>query len=166
MGAERAEAQPDNGVDLAFGQDGSFDHTDLLGPPMEPEERTEETPYSAPRSVGRTVLGAFLILLALAWIGASGFAFSRSGVAPSLPTVISWTATASVPLALLGILWIIFGRTPRRETERFTRAVADMRKESTALESVLSIVAARLEENQARLTEEVRVEAVLAAAAH
>ena len=154
MGAERAEAQPDNGVDLAFGQDGSFDHTDLLGPPMEPEERTEETPYSAPRSVGRTVLGAFLILLALAWIGASGFAFSRSGVAPSLPTVISWTATASVPLALLGILWIIFGRTPRRETERFTRAVADMRKESTALESVLSIVAARLEENQARLTEE------------
>jgi hypothetical protein len=54
-------------------------------------------------------------------------------------------------LILLGIAWIILGQTPRKETERFTRAVAALRTESSALESVLAIVATRLEENHAKL---------------
>jgi hypothetical protein len=154
-GAERAEAQGGNGIGLAVGQDGSFRYDDLLGPAPEAEEApaAELEPHE-PRSAAKTALAAFLLLLALAWTGAAGYAFARSGVAPTLPALISWTATASVPLVLLGIVWMIFGRTQRREIERFTRAVADMRKESTALESVLSIVATRLEENQARLSDE------------
>ncbi|HEY0012957.1 MAG TPA: hypothetical protein VGB79_08910 [Allosphingosinicella sp.] len=155
MGAERAEAQAGNGIGLAVGQDGSFRYDDLLGPAPEAEEApVAEPPARKPRSAAKTALAALLILLALAWTGAAGYAFARSGVAPTLPALISWTATASVPLVLLGIVWMIFGRTQRRETERFTRAVSDMRRESTALESVLGIVATRLEENQARLSDE------------
>ncbi|HZF93758.1 MAG TPA: hypothetical protein VEZ20_02680 [Allosphingosinicella sp.] len=154
-GAERAEAQGGNGIGLAVGQDGSFRYDDLLGPAPEAEEApAADEEVREPRSAAKTALAIFLLLLALAWTGAAGYAFARSGVAPTLPALISWTATASVPLVLLGIVWMIFGRTQRRETERFTRAVADMRKESTALESVLSIVATRLEENQARLSDE------------
>ncbi len=156
MGAERAEAQPGNGIGLAVGQDGSFRRDDdFLGPaPAEEPAAAENSEPPAPRSAAKTALAALLILLAFAWTGAAGYAFARSGAAPTLEAAISWAATASVPLVLLGIVWMIFGRTQRRETERFTRAVADMRKESVALESVLAIVAARLEENQSRLSDE------------
>ncbi|HEX8191818.1 MAG TPA: hypothetical protein VF552_02875 [Allosphingosinicella sp.] len=155
MGAERAEAQAGNGISLAVGQDGSFRYDELIGPAPEPDEaHASEAAAREPRSAAKTALAVVLILAALAWTGAAGYAFARSGLAPSLPALISWTGTASVPLVLLGMIWMIFGRTQRRETERFTRAVADMRKESTALESVLGIVATRLEENQARLSDE------------
>jgi hypothetical protein len=72
----------------------------------------------------------------------------------TLPAVMQWMANLSGPMILLGIVWIIFGRTPRRETEGFTRSVAEMRRESEALESVLAIVNTRLEENHVRLTDE------------
>jgi DNA repair exonuclease SbcCD ATPase subunit len=54
----------------------------------------------------------------------------------------------------MAVAWLLLGQTPRRETERFTRAVSAMRTESTALESVLTIVAARLEENHSKLRNE------------
>src|SRR3546814_3513419 len=60
-------------------------------------------------------------------------------------------AMTSAPHVLVCALWLAFGRTPRRETEHFTHAVAAMRVEAEALETVLEIVAAKLEENQARL---------------
>jgi KaiC/GvpD/RAD55 family RecA-like ATPase len=71
--------------------------------------------------------------------------------APTLPNIVSWTATASGPLVLLGLAWLLIGRSSRRETERFTLAVEEMRRESSALESVLEIVGARIEANHARL---------------
>jgi hypothetical protein len=45
----------------------------------------------------------------------------------------------------------MFGRTSRREAERFSRAVEAMTAESRALESVLEIVSGRIEDNHARL---------------
>jgi hypothetical protein len=155
MGAERAEAHGDEGAEFSIGTDGAVHYDHLLGPadepfaPPEPEAEPREK-----RSLGKTLLAAFLLLLALAWVGAAGFAIFRSGTAPTLPAMISWIATVSVPLVLIGIVWMIFGRTSRFETERFTRAVAAMRRESTGLETVLGIVATRLEENQARLSDE------------
>ena len=65
-----------------------------------------------------------------------------------------WAATGSAPLILLALAWLVFGRTPRRETERFTQAVLDMKRESQALESILTIVATRISENRVGVTEE------------
>ena len=146
MGAERAEAQRDEGPAFSMRPDGAVVYDDFLGPPAEAETEAVATPEPK-RSLGKTFLAALLIALALGWVGAAGWAISRSGVAPTLQAAISWTSTLSVPLILLGIVWIIFGRTSRRETERFTSAVADMRSESAALENVLAIVATRLNEN-------------------
>src|SRR3546814_4297646 len=76
----------------------------------------------------------------------------------AIPEILQWIAITSAPLVLLCALWLAFGRTPRRETEHFTHAVAAMRVEAEALETVLEIVAAKLEENQARLgTEEAKM---------
>jgi len=155
MGAERAEAQPDEGPAFAVREDGTVLYDDFIGAPEEPEPFAAEAPEAGPkRSLGRTLLAALLVLLALGWLGAAAWAIRESGVPPTLQAMVSWIATLSVPLILLAVVWMIFGRTPRRETERFTRAVAEMRRESAALEGVLAVVGARLHDNEVRLTEE------------
>lgn len=154
-GAQRAEAQPDNGIrdtdhqgqwEVIQPGSESTETADWIGE-AEPWAEAAE-PESRP---GSRRLAIALIVLALAWIGASAWPLVEGGQAPALPEILQWIAITSAPLVLLGALWLAFGRTPRRETERFTHAVASMRVEAEALETVLEIVATRLEENQARL---------------
>ncbi|MEA3050413.1 MAG: hypothetical protein QOG84_2249 [Sphingomonadales bacterium] len=147
-GAERAEARAKDGA--------VQNHADWLGPaepeaPAEVEIALPEEQPVRPRGTGPRLLGAFLILVALAWIGAVGWLLWQSRPAPTLQNAVTWIGTLSGPLVLLGLLWLLLGRSARRETERFTRAVEEMRRESNALESVLEIVAARIEANHARL---------------
>jgi hypothetical protein len=107
-------------------------------------ERTEE-----PGAGGRQVLGATLALLALGWIGFIGWQAGAGALGESsLATVLS---LASGPLVLLGLAWLIFGRTRRREAERFTRSVQLMQAEARSLEQLLSVLRQRLEEEQAAL---------------
>ncbi len=149
MGADRAEAQPQGGTEW------TGDETWQVSPETESYRPEAEASDEALRgSTGSKLFAALLILLALGWVGASAFAIYRDQPQLSLPAVLSWIATVSVPLVLIGLLWLIFGRTSRRETQRFTRAVAAMRGESQSLESVLAIVAAQIEENRARVGEE------------
>jgi DNA repair exonuclease SbcCD ATPase subunit len=115
-------------------------------------EEIEATPERRP--AGGRILAALLILLGLAWIGAAGYSLSLAWPGPDLPAWIGWAGTASTPLVLLGLVWLILGRTSRRETAKFTDAVAAMRHESQALEGVLASVTARLAENRASLSEE------------
>jgi hypothetical protein len=147
MGAERAEAQPQGERDwqsVDFAPEpaaDSFDFTDLV-----------EEEDAAP-AWGTRLLGGLLIVLAIGWIGAFGYA---TWVAPpaGLADWLAWTAAFSAPLILLGLIWTIFGRTSRRETQAFTRAVAAMNQESRALETLLGAVAIRLGENRAQLSDE------------
>ena len=152
-GAQRAETRPEHGI-IDTAQDSwediqpeseSAETADWIGEPVEAADE-------APRP-GR-VFPIVLTLLALGWIGASIWSVAQSGAALTLAAILQWIAVASAPLILLCALWIAFGRTSRRETERFTHAVTRMRSESEALENVLEIVATRLEENQARLAGE------------
>jgi hypothetical protein len=145
-GAERAQPQ-------AFEDRPDEAGTDWIGteagdPQAEPGA---EHPAPPSPSAGVKLFGAALLLLGLAWLGAAGYAIWKGRAGLDLAAILSWTATLSAPLALLALLWLWLGRTPRREAERFTRAVESMRAESTALESVLAIVASRLEENHASL---------------
>jgi hypothetical protein len=146
-GAEQAEIQPHGGSRTTA-------MSDWIGEPVE-EPRIalamEETPVPPSRSRGVKLLGALLILLALAWIGAAGWSVWQARPPLTLANAVGWAATLSGPLVLLALLWLLLGRTSRREAERFARSVAEMRSESVALESVLEIVANRLEENHARL---------------
>jgi hypothetical protein len=124
---------------------------DWLGPAAVDEPQAQPVPEAVANRRSTGLLGPLLCLLALGWIGAAGWSVWQARPELSLAAAVSWTATFSAPLILLALLWLLFGRTSRRETERFTRAVEAMRTESVALESVLEIVSGRIEENQARL---------------
>jgi hypothetical protein len=143
-GAERAEAAPEEGL----GTDQSW-----IGPAQEPvpEPPQERESASVSFSSGVRAFGALLILLALGWAGAFGWWLWTSRPPLTLPAIISAVPMFSAPLILLALLWLWLGRTPRREAERFTRAVEAMRSESTALQAVLEIVSDRIDENQGRL---------------
>ncbi|MGQ0590045.1 MAG: hypothetical protein ACT4N8_11050 [Sphingosinicella sp.] len=94
------------------------------------------------------------MLVAAGWLGFSGYTLSRAWPVADGAAWMAWTATISAPLILLALLWLIFGRSSRRETERFVEAVAAMRRESQALESVLTIVDTRLRDHRATLSDE------------
>ncbi|HEY0447133.1 MAG TPA: hypothetical protein VGD19_11835 [Allosphingosinicella sp.] len=153
MGA-RAEAQPFDGIDTADQDDWSVP-VEIYGRRQEepvvdwPPPETEAVELPRPN-----LLAPLLIALAVLWTVGSAWWTMRNAPELTLPAVMQWMANLSGPMILLGIVWIIFGRTPRRETEGFTRSVAEMRRESEALESVLAIVNTRLEENHVRLTDE------------
>jgi hypothetical protein len=145
-GAERAQSEP---------EPGSTEKTasDWLGPPVEVHAPEAEAAAQAgpSRGDGIKLLGALLVMLALGWVAAVAFHLWQTRPPADLASLISWTATLAGPLALLALLWMLAARGSRREAERFSRAVETMTAESRALESVLEIVATRIEENHARL---------------
>ncbi|MDQ8754777.1 hypothetical protein RCO27_00915 [Sphingosinicella sp. LHD-64] len=148
MGVERAVAQPQDeagwseAVEPLPAATESFDFSTFV----EEEE--------APPATGLRVFAGTLILLAVVWVGLAGYALWQAWPGADLAGWTGWIASISAPLILLGLAWTIFGRTPRRETEAFSRAVAGMRQEAQALESLLGIVAQRLGENRAALSQE------------
>lgn len=102
-----------------------------------------------PGAGGRTVLAATLAVLALAWIAILAWQAGRGTLTgDGLVTALS---LASGPLVLLGLAWLIFGRTRRREAERFTRSVQAMQSEARSLEQLLGVLRQRLDEEQAAL---------------
>jgi hypothetical protein len=146
-GAERAQAEPDQGFTAQT-------DADWLGQPVEAGAEAPEPagdPVRARRPAKSGLLGAVLILLAIGWVAAVGLWLWQARPPLTLGNGIAWTATVAGPLALLALLWLMFGRTSRREAERFRQAVEQMTAESRALESVLEIVAGRIEDNHARL---------------
>ena len=102
---------------------------------------------------GRQVLGWALIAAAAIWIAFAAWSAGQSlGGSPLTgPVLAQWLAIATGPLALLGLLWILFGRTRRQETERFTRSVAAMHTEARSLEGLLAVLRRRLDDEQAAM---------------
>lgn len=140
-GAERAAAQSETEWPAVEG--GGGDSAEWTAP--EDRETTRG---------GSRLLGGVLALLALAWIAACGWAVWLARPEPQVGPWVEWIATASAPLILLALVWLLFGRSSRRETERFLRAVAALRRESETLDGVLAITGQRIEENRARVSEE------------
>jgi len=102
---------------------------------------------------GRQVLGWVLTALALLWVGFVAWGAGRTlgGQSLGASAMAQWLATAAGPLALLGLVWLMFGRTRRREAERFTQSVRQMRTEARSMEAVLGVLRQRIEEEQGAL---------------
>ena len=115
----------------------------------EPEAQSESVPRT-----GREILGGALTILAILWMAYTAWSAGRvlADQPLSSPAIAQWVAIASGPLALLGLAWIMFGRTRRREAERFTRSVIAMRAETQSLEALLEVLSQRIEDSQASLT--------------
>ena len=149
---QRADLPPDQSGPASAIDPASADDTLDLGM----EEQIWAEPAIQPDSRGadgRAVLGGGLVILAALWVGFAAWSAGRvlAGEAITAPAVAQWVAIAAGPLALLGLAWIMFGRTRRRETERFTRSVVTMRSEARSLEALLAVLSQRIEDSQSAL---------------
>ncbi len=110
---------------------------------------TEEQPQEDGAG-GRMVLGWALVGVAVLWLGFVAWAAGQSVAGRDLdsPAIAQWLAIATGPLALLGLGWLLFGRSRRREAERFTRSVIAMQTEARSLEGLLAVLRRRLDEEQ------------------
>jgi hypothetical protein len=126
---------------------------DFVEPSFDEEQWREQTAEERGTG-GRQVLAVALSILAALWLGYVAWSAGRGlgGQPISSPMVAQWFAAAAGPLALLGLLWLIFGRTRRREAERFTRSVIAMRTESKSLEALLEVLAQRIHDSRSELT--------------
>ena len=133
-----------------------LDLTDEVTPvaPAFDREQWAESQAEERGAGGRQVLGTVLAILAALWLAFSAWSAGRSlGVQPlSSPAFAQWVAVAAGPLALLGLLWLMFGRTRRKEAERFTRSVVAMRTETRSLEALLEVLSQRINDSRAELT--------------
>ena len=117
------------------------------------EIQWDERRAEARSAGGRTVLGGALIVLSVLWTAYTAWSAGRVLATEPLssPAIAQWVAIAAGPLALLGLVWIMFGRTRRREAERFTRSVVAMRSEARSLEALLEVLTVRISDSQSAL---------------
>jgi hypothetical protein len=103
---------------------------------------------------GRQVLAGALAMLAALWLAYTAWSAGRTlaGQPLSSPLIAQWIAVAAGPLALLGLAWLVFGRTRRKEAERFTRSVITMRSEARSLEALLEVLSQRIHDSRTELT--------------
>jgi len=102
---------------------------------------------------GRLVLGWALGILALLWTGYTAWSAGRVLANEPLtsPAIAQWVAILTGPLALMGLVWLMFGRTRRKEAEKFTRSVIAMRKEARSLQDILAALSHQIGENHRTL---------------
>ena len=137
-------------------EDAEFDpHRDARSETV-PAEEDWSMPEAEPKpagSGGRAVLGWALAVLAAGWVAYTAWSagLALAGQPLGGPAIAQWVAIAAGPLAMLGLAWLIFGRTRRKEAEAFTRSVVAMRQEARALEALLSVLTQRIDENHSAL---------------
>lgn len=107
----------------------------------------------APSVWPQRILAILLILGTVGWIAAAAWrAATAFGTGkPDLQALMQGVATLSMPLALIGIAWLLLRRTDSREARQFERTAAAMRTEVQALEHVLAQLNGRIEENRRSL---------------
>jgi predicted nucleic acid-binding Zn-ribbon protein len=117
------------------------------------EAEAPDTPEADRGAGGRRVLGIALSLFAVLWLAYSAWSAGRTlaGQPLSSPYIAQWLAIAAGPLALFGLVWLIFGRTRRKEAERFTRSVIAMRGEAQSLEALLEVLSQRINDSRSEL---------------
>jgi predicted nucleic acid-binding Zn-ribbon protein len=118
------------------------------------EEQWREQAHEERGAGGRQVLAIGLAILAALWLGYSAWSAGRTlaGQPLTSPLIAQWVAVAAGPLALLGLAWLVFGRTRRKEAERFTRSVITMRNEARGLEALLEVLSQRITDSRSELT--------------
>ena len=134
--------------------------TNLLGSsvdfvePKFDEEQWREQNAEERGAGGRHVLGIALTIFAGLWLAYSAWSAGRTlaGQPLTSPQIAQWVAVAAGPLALLGLVWLMFGRTRRKEAERFTRSVITMRSEARSLEALLEVLSQRITDSRSELT--------------
>ena len=122
--------------------------------PLFDQEQWQQQTAEERGSGGRQVLAGALAVLAALWLAYTAWSAGRTlgGQPLSSPLIAQWFSIAAGPLALLGLAWLIFGRTRRKEAERFIRSVITMRSEARSLEALLEVLSQRITDSRSELT--------------
>jgi hypothetical protein len=93
---------------------------------------------------------------ALSWVGLLGYQrfFVPGAVAPSLENAIGFVTTASAPLALIGVGWLLMMRSSRSEAKRFAETAEGLQAEQGRLESALGRINDEINASRERLSEQ------------
>jgi|CXWL01.1.fsa_nt_gi hypothetical protein len=123
-------------------------------PQFAPQEWDEDMPV--PGLWRRRLSLAAILTLSALWLGALGYQrFSGlEGRLPLLGESLDFVAMASAPLALVAALWLIAARSGRGEERRFQRTSNAIQREAARLESLLGLVAERMDASRAALAEQ------------
>jgi hypothetical protein len=126
---------------------------DFVEPGFDQEQWQEQTAEERGAG-GRQVLGAALAIISALWLAYAAWSAGRTlaGEPLSSPQTAQWIAILAGPLALLGLVWLMFGRTRRKEAERFTRSVITMRAEARSLEALLEVLSQRIQDSRTDLS--------------
>jgi predicted nucleic acid-binding Zn-ribbon protein len=148
---KRAESLPP--ADAAESNNLLANSVDFVEPSFDQEQWLQRTAEER-RSGGRQVLAATLAILAALWLAYTAWSAGRTlaGQPLTSPLLAQWIAVAAGPLALIGLTWLIFGRTRRKEAERFTHSVITMRSEARSLEALLEVLSQRINDSRTELT--------------
>lgn len=115
------------------------DALDLADGWMEYDE-TQDAPAAAPARFG-WLAPALAVLTVTGWTGFFGWAqwpAMRAGAVPAQWA--EWIVAWAVPVALVGVVWLLAMRSSRAEAQRFAATAAAMNRESAALEERLKVV--------------------------
>jgi seryl-tRNA synthetase len=95
-------------------------------------------------------------IAAIAWLSVVGYArfLAWSSLSPSIDDVVTFVATASAPLALIAMIWMLAMRSSRAESSRFAQTAFALRSESERMDSVLAFVSARIDASRRDLSEQ------------
>ena len=121
------------------------------------DESEEDWEFEIERArVGEWLPATALGLAAVAWTGFIGWtAFSDlSGARLSLTQIANWIAIGCVPLALIGVVWIMLRRTSKREAMRFGRTAEAMRAETKRLDFAMALIRTQLAEMRQSIADE------------
>src|SRR6185369_12962060 len=118
------------------------------------QEQWQEQSAEARGAGGRQALAGALAVIAALWLAYTAWSAGRTlgGQPLSSPLIAQWVSVAAGPLALMGLVWLIFGRTRRKEAEKFTRSVVIMRNEAQSLEALLEVLSQRIQDSRSELT--------------
>ncbi|HWL47819.1 MAG TPA: hypothetical protein VNQ31_08905, partial [Sphingomonadaceae bacterium] len=123
-----------------------------VAPAAEEAEGEADAPQAATYSRRGIAAVLGLGIAAALWIAAALTSFEADGGA--LVDIVSRLSIASGPLALLGIVYLLFRGASRHEARRFGATAAAMRAEAGALDRAVARLSARLDDNSKALAEQ------------
>lgn len=120
---------------------------ELQPEPIYYEEAEEPAPPRWPIAVAAIV--------AVAWLGAMLW-FAMPTLAAGLAPVAlaEFVAALCVPLALIGVIWLLAMRNSNAEARRFGHTAAAMRAEAASLERTIAVLSTHLDANREKLADQ------------
>lgn len=96
------------------------------------------------------------LLASVAWVGTLGYTqyIALGGRSIGLADLVSFVSSASAPLALIGVGWMLMLRNSNREARRYARTIEDLRGESARLDLMLGHVTERIANSKAELAQQ------------